>query len=321
MKDTLFPTIREIVAAKRRIRPHVRHTPLEALPDDSTGTQLWLKLENWQHTGSFKIRGAMNRLALLSAEEASAGVITASAGNHGLGVAAAAQLLEISAMIVVPESAAPAKVAALRRYPVQLLQHGQDYDDAEIRAHEMARELGLTFVHAFDDPQVIAGQGTIALEILADLPEVARVVVPVGGGGLISGIGLAARSMNPQIEVIGVQPQASPAMVRALEQGKVVETPIEPTLADGLAGRFVSDLTLALCQRYVDRVVTVSEKAIREALVDFLRRAHMMVEPSAAVGLAALLNGEVKPAGGPTVLVVTGRNLDVDVIVEVLRPA
>lgn len=312
-----LPTILDVMRSAHRIRPYVRRTPLEPAHHLSK-MDLFFKMESWQRTGSFKLRGAINRLLLLSASEQKVGVLTASAGNHGLGVALAAEILGIPATIVVPENASETKIAALQRYPVTLIKHGLDYDEAEQHARQLAADRHQMFLHAFNDPQVIAGQGTVGWEIVQEAPQIAAVVVPVGGGGLIGGVALAMKSIHPGIEVIGVQPEASPAMVRALEEGRVVETPILPTLADGLAGRFVSELTLSLCQRYVDRVITVSESSIREAMLHLMRNAHVLAEPSAAVSIAAVLEGGVVPGRGVTVLVITGRNVSHSVVEDLM---
>jgi threonine dehydratase len=312
-----LPTFRDVIAAAHRIRPHIRKTPLE--PAFGLSEKFFLKLENWQRTGSFKARGAINRLLLLSESERHAGVITASAGNHGLGVALAAELLGVPATIVVPENAAQAKIKALQRYAVTLIRYGQDYDDAEVYARNLSKERGAFFLHAFDDPQVIAGQGTVGWEVLEERPEITTLVVPIGGGGLISGVAVAAKSINPDVFIVGVQPEASPAMVRALDHGAVVETPFEPTIADGLAGRFVSDLTLRLTQAYVDQVVTVSEQSIHDAMRRLICDMHLMVEGSAAVGLAAVLEGAVSLQQGPIAVIVTGRNVSESVLQEVVR--
>jgi len=303
-------SLNNIQTASANLRSYTRHTPLEhsQFLSSQFSRSIYLKLENWQTTGSFKIRGALNKLLTLSGAEKSKGVITASAGNHGLGVAHAASLLGIHAQIVVPETASKAKVMALKKYDIELTEQGADYDEAEEAAYEIQQREGLTFVHAFSDPQVIAGQGTVGLEIVSDLPEVETVVVPVGGGGLIAGLACAVKAHNPQTRVIGVQSEASPAMVRALEAGRVVETPIAETLADGLAGRFVSELTLRMAQKYVDDVALVSEPAIREAMRLLFESEHHLVEPSAAVSLAWLLETESLPQG-KLVCVLTGRNI------------
>jgi len=304
-------TLESIYTARARLEGVIRATPLHRSRTLSRklGCDLYLKLENWQETGSFKVRGALNKLAGLTPEERARGVVTASAGNHGLGVAWASARLNLPARIVLPERASQAKVDALRTYSVDLVQHGEDYDEAEAFAWQLQQQEDLVFVHAFSDPQIIAGQGTVGLEIVEAWPEVATVVVPVGGGGLISGVALAIKSVKPGARILGVQSEASPAMYRAIRAGKPVDTPIADTVADGLAGRFVSELTLNLTLNYVDDVVLVSEDAIRQAVCMILDEEHMLVEGSAAVGLAALLEGQI-PAEGKCVLVLTGRNLE-----------
>ncbi|MFQ5708447.1 MAG: threonine/serine dehydratase [bacterium] len=301
--------LQSIFAAKRRIQAHIRATPLElshALSRE-TNSPIYLKLENWQITGSFKIRGAFNKLLSLSEKEKHKGIITASAGNHALGVAHAAGILGIHGKIVLPQDASPAKVQALQNYDLELVQEGQDYDQAEQIAYELQRKEGLTFVHAFSDPDIIAAQGTVGLEIVAEQPEVRSIVVPIGGGGLVAGVAIAAKSINPKIKIIGVQSEASPAMYNAVKAGKVVETPIAETVADGLAGRFVTELTLKLANDFVDDIVLVSEQAIKEALRLILANEHIWLEGSAAVGVAALLENRIRPTGR-TALVLTGRN-------------
>ncbi len=268
-----------------------------------------MKLENWQTTGSFKIRGAFNKLLTLSDEDKRRGVITASAGNHGLGVAHACQILGIAGKIVVPVTASPAKIKALQNYAIELIQSGNDYDEAEECAWQIQKAEDLTFVHAFSDPAVIAGQGTIALEILEALPDAGTIVVPIGGGGLIAGIALAAKSINPKIKIIGVQSEASPTMYKSLRARKPVATPIDDTIADGLAGRFVTELNLKIIQQWVDDVILVSEAAIKATMKLVLETEHIVIEGSAAVGLAAFIENRIV-ALEKTVVVLTGRNLD-----------
>jgi len=294
-------------------------TPLESSTQLSKRFELsiHLKLENWQKTGSFKIRGAFNKILTLSEDEKSRGVITASAGNHGLGVAFACQLLGVTGKVVVPVNASLAKIRALQSFDIELIQRGNDYDEAEAIALGIQKREGLTFVHAFSDPQVIAGQGTVALEILEALPDVQTILVPIGGGGLISGIAIATKSMNRNIKIIGVQSEASPAMYHSLRVGKVVETPIAETVADGLAGRFVTETTLRLVEEFVDDVLLVSEESIHAAIRLILETEHLLIEGSAAVGLAALLENKIK-VPGKTAVVLTGRNIDFSLLKSLL---
>lgn len=308
-----------ITSAHEKIQPHIRKTPLELSPQlsEKTGSEVYLKLENWQKTGSFKIRGALNKMLSLSSEEKQKGIITASAGNHGLGVAHAAKMLGIQGKIVVPENASLAKIKALQNYALELLKQGRDYDEAEEIAWQIQKREDLTFIHAFSDPEIIAGQGTIALEILEELPETETIIVPIGGGGLIAGIAIAAKSINSKLKVVGVQSEASPAMFNAVQAARCVETPIEETIADGLAGRFVAEFTLELTQKYVDEVVLVSENGIKEAIKLMIENEHMLIEGAAAVGIAALLEKKIK-THGKIVVILTGRNIHSQVLKEIL---
>ena len=298
----------DIEAAAERIRPFVVRTPLERSPALSRNCEadVWLKFECFQATGSFKVRGALN--ALLQLDGASR-VVTASAGNHGLGVARAAAVLGVSATVVLPETASPAKIDALRQARVELILTGDTYDEAEAAAHDLARERGLDFISPYNDPRVIAGAGTIALEVLQDLPEARVLVVPVGGGGLIGGVGLAVHALNPEAAVYGAQSEASPAMQAALAHGHIVPVEVRPSLADGLAGNIESDsVTLQLAQRYVRQVALVTEPEIADAMGWLVEHEHALVEGSAAVGVAALLTRRLV-VDGPTVVLLTGRNV------------
>ena len=315
-------SLRDVLLAAKRIGPHVRRTALErsAALSAEAGAEIWLKLECQQRTGSFKLRGALNRLLTLPPEARASGVLTCSAGNHGLGVAEAARLTGIAATIVVPENASPAKVAGLRRAGVELLLVGRDYDEAEERAPAIARERGLAFVSPYDDPAVIAGAGTVALETLLDLPEAGTLVVPVGGGGLASGIGIVARALNPALRVVGVQSEASAAMAASLAAGRLVPVESAPTLADGLAGNIApGSSTFPLVRDHLDSVITVPEAAIAAAMLAFLDRHHLIVEGSGAVGLAALRAGQLGDTPAPIVLIVSGSNVATTVLADLLR--
>ncbi len=298
-------SLQDAQAAADRIRAHVIRTPLEqsAALSAMCGTDVWLKFECFQLTGSFKLRGALNALLQRQASR----VVTASAGNHGLGVARAAAMLGVSATVVVPLTASTAKDAALRRSGAELIQVGETYDDAEVAAIELARDRGVPYISAYNDPQVIAGGGTVALEILEDLPDTRSIVVPAGGGGLISGIAIAA----PNQQVFGVQSEASPALHAALQAGQRVEVDVRPSLADGLAGNVEpGSITFDLVRAHVREIVLVSEHAIAEAMGWLLLNEHVVVEGSAAVGVAALLDQRIQPTpSGPVAVILTGRNL------------
>ena len=312
-------TFPQITSAHKKIQPHIRKTPLEFSHQlsEQSGSEVYLKLENWQKTGSFKIRGAVNKMLSLSSEEKQKGIITASAGNHGLGVAHAAKMLGIQGKIVVPENASLAKIKALQNYELELLKQGVDYDEAEEIAWEIQKREDLIFIHAFSDPEIIAGQGTIGLEILEELSETETIIVPIGGGGLIAGVAIAAKSINSKVKVVGVQSEASPAMFNSVQAARCVETPIEETIADGLAGRFVAEFTLELTQKYVDEVVLVSENGIKEAIKLMIENEHMLIEGAAAVGVAALLEERID-AHGKIVVLLSGRNIHSQVLKEIL---
>lgn len=303
--DRSAVTREAVEAAAERIRPYIVRTPMErsAALSAVCGVDVWLKFECFQRTGSFKLRGALNALMGLPR---GARVVTASAGNHGLGVARAAALLGTSALVVVPENASTAKVDALRGSGAELRLIGQTYDEAEAAARQIADQQKATFVSAYNDPAVVAGGGTIALEILTDVPEVRTLLVPAGGGGLIGGIGVAAQAAGRR--VVGVQSEASPALQAAFAAGTRVQVDVRESLADGLAGN-VEDgsITFDLLRRHVADVVLVTEAQIAEAMRWTLEHEHVLVEGSAAVGVAALRAGLTPD--GPLAVVLTGRNV------------
>ncbi len=309
-----------IVAARRRIAGIVATTPLErsAALSAASGAEVFFKLECAQITGSFKLRGATN--ALLEQSPGTA-VVGCSAGNHALGLAHAAAHVGADATLVLPANASPAKIAALRRYPVQLVLHGQSYDEAEQEALRIARVEGRRFVSPYNDPAIIAGQGSVGVEIGEQLPSTELVLVPVGGGGLISGVALWLKALNPALRIIGVQPSVSATMAAALRAGHMLTMPSEPSLADGLAGGIDPEtITFGLIQRLVADIVTVSERQIAEAMRWLLDEHHLVVEGSGAVGVAALLNGLVAEVQGRQVVVLlTGRNVATGLLMQVLN--
>jgi threonine dehydratase len=307
-------SLTDIERARANLKPYIHPTPLLRCEwlEEKIGVPVYGKLENLQRTGSFKIRGAMNSLLQLDPAIRAKGVVTASAGNHGLGVAQAAQLLDCPATVFVPTTASSLKVSKLRQFDLTLIQAGKDYDESEVMAQSYAKEKNLRFIHGFDQPEVIAGQGTIGLELLDEISlsnNPMCVVVPIGGGGLVSGVAIAIKSKLPKSKIIGVQSEASPAMVRALAAGEVVETPIEETVADGLAGRLVGENMLQLVQNYCDDVILVAEKRIRFAMKEFYFRQGWRLEGSAAVGAAAILENKIQSHGMPIVLIISGGNV------------
>lgn len=311
----------DVLAARDRVAETARHTPLEYSHtfSDMTGASVHLKSETFQRTGSFKIRGATNRIATLSPAEQEAGVVTASAGNHAQGVALAATRIGVDSKIVMPEEAPIAKVEATRRYGAEVILHGTDYDEASELAHEIEREEGRTYVHAFDDPLVMAGQGTIGLEVLDDLPEVDTVVVPIGGGGLIAGIATAIKERAPDARVIGVQAAGASSAAKSLEKGEVYELERVDTIADGLATRSIGRQTFEVIQERVDEVVTVSDPEIAVALTSLLERGKTLVEGAGAVGLAALLSGKFDYEESEVIVpILSGGNIDMNTLTTVL---
>ncbi|MDZ7702387.1 MAG: threonine ammonia-lyase [Halobacteriales archaeon] len=311
----------DVLEAADRVEGVARRTPLTPSQafSDLTGADVRLKLENNQRTGAFKIRGATNRIETLSDAQRAAGVVTASAGNHAQGVALAASRLGVDATIVMPEQAAVSKVEATEAYGAEVVLHGSDYNEAAARAHELEAEAGLTYVHAFDDEYVMAGQGTLGLELLEDCPELDTVIVPIGGGGLISGIATAIKGAKPDARVIGVEAEGADSAFRSLEAGHIVELDAVDTIADGLAARRVGDRTFEVISERVDEVVRVSDSETAVAVMLALERAKTLVEGAGAVPLAALLSGAVEVEPDEVVVpVLSGGNIDMNMLTTVL---
>ncbi len=272
-----------------------------------------LKAESFQRTGSYKIRGPLNKFTHLSDEEKQAGVVCSSAGNHAQGVALAAALHGIRAVVVMAENATPAKIEATRAYGAEVVLHGTIWDEANEKAVELVEQEGLTYIHPFDDLELIAGQGTLGLEIYDDLPDVHTVVVPIGGGGLISGVASALKSMSPSIRVIGVESAGAPAMQRSVAEGRLVRLDEVDCSIDGLKVKRVGENTLEIVSRTVDEIVTLPDAKIFEALLWTMSRTKVVVEGAAAAPVAALLNGLVRaPAGSKVVAVLSGGNIDLE---------
>jgi len=306
----MAPDAAAVASAHDRIRAHVRHTPLELSRtlSESVGTAVYLKLECWQPTRSFKVRGAFNAVAGLSPAARSRGLVTASAGNHGQAVALAAGTFGAQVTVFVPRDAPEAKQRRIRALGAQLDATAANYDAAEVLAASFAREAGATLVHAFSDDDVVAGQGTVGLEILADLPSVRTIIVPVGGGGLSAGMGTVVKARAPEVRMIGVQSVETRVMYESLRAGHVVELPVTPTLADGLAGG-IDARSLERVRRVVDEIHLVDEHAIAEAIRALFQDEGIVVEGSSATAVAALhtLRGQVI---GPVAVVLTGGNID-----------
>jgi threonine dehydratase len=303
-------TAGDVRAARQRIRGFVQHTPAERSGwlSDMCGADVWLKLECWQRTRSFKVRGAFNALSLLSAAGRASGVVTASAGNHGQAVALAAHEHGVRATVFVPSDAPIIKQQRIRRLGAKLVTGAVDYDAAERLAQEFAEREGHAFIHAFSDAAVVAGQGTVALEVLEDVPAVVEVLVPVGGGGLAAGVGIAFADAASAVRVTGVQSSETRAMYEAFRAGAVVDVPVTPTLADGLAG-CTNAQAYALARDVVHDIVLVEEAAITAAIAELYAQEGVVAEGAAAVTVAALMSGRVRPQGA-AVIVVTGGNID-----------
>ena len=310
-----------VEAARRRLRDATVQTPCaySQTLSELTGARCFVKLENLQMTGSFKERGAANLLLQLAPEERRRGVIAASAGNHGLAVAFHAARLGIPATIVMPEYAPLIKVTNARRYGAEVVLHGSNFDEAYERARTVEAERGLIFVHPFDDPRVVAGQATLGLEVLEQLPEVEALIVPVGGGGLIGGVALAVKGVRPDVQVIGVQSAALPAMSRSLQTGERVRVDAAPTMADGIAVRQVGALTYELARTWVDRVVTVDEEELSNAVLLLLEIEKTVVEGAGAAPLAALLNRPLGLERRSVALVLSGGNIDVTMLSRIIE--
>jgi threonine dehydratase len=315
-------TLADIQAARRKLRDVIVVTPI--LPDErlaqELGAPIYLKTENTQRSGSFKIRGAYNTMSLLTFEECARGVIAHSAGNHAQGVALAAKLLGIPATIVMPERAPLTKVAATRRLGAEVILHGATFDDAGARARQIQAEHGLTYVHAFNDERVIAGQGTIGLEIAEAMPSLKLLIVPIGGGGLISGIALAVRGLMPDVRIVGVQAAGCASIPASLAAGEPVAAPTARTIADGIAVKRPGDLTLPIIRSLVDEVVTVDDEEISRGIAHVVQNTHMVVEGAGAAGVAALLSGKIVPrASEMTCVVMGGGNIDGNLLARVIE--
>lgn len=308
----------EILRARQRLRGLIWQTPLirSGWLSEHRSADVYLKLENLQLTGSFKVRGALYKLARLGSP--SQEILTVSAGNHGRAVAYGAELFQVRATIIVPRTAAPTKIEAIARHRVSLLLVGEDYDEAEQQAREMAARSGALFISPYNDWDIISGQGTIALEMLESLPHLDALLVPTGGGGLLAGVALAAKTLNPRIRIFGVQPENAPAMYESFRAGRLVFVQEKETLADGLAGNIEPGaITFPIIRQYVDDIVLVSEKAIREAIGLLLKHEHQVVEGAGAVGVAALLESP-RDFGRKIGVILTGSNIDLERLTEVL---
>ena len=315
-------TLEQIEAARERIREVVVDTPYAYAPilSETSGVKVYLKKENLQMTGAFKIRGAYNKIASLSDEERAKGVVAASAGNHAQGVAFSANRFGCRAVIVMPESTPLTKVNGVKYYGAEVILAGSNYDEAYAYATKFGAEHGLVFVHPFADDEVIAGQGTVALDILDAQSDIDAVLIPVGGGGLISGMAAAIKAKNPKIEVIGVTAEGAPAMKRSFESGLPEDTLSVRTIADGIAVRDTSPMTLKYMLETVDRVISVDDEEIANAILFLLERQKIVVEGAGAVGVAAIMHNKLPELKGKKVAVLlSGGNVDVTLLSVIIE--
>jgi len=314
-------TIKKIECAKKIVSGIVRLTPLDYSGTFSrlTRMNLYLKLENMQKTGSFKIRGAYNKIFRLSDQQKSRGVIAASAGNHAQGVAYAASVLGLKATIVMPEGSPISKISASRGYGAEVILAGRDYDESFDIAGEMQKKSGATFIHGFDDVDIIAGQGTLGLEILDQMPRLDAMIVPVGGGGLVSGILMAVKSLRPQVKIYGVQSAGAPAVYLYRKCAENLDTPVTGTIAEGICVRRPGTLNLEIIRKYVDDVALVSDEEIAQAILMLLERSKIIAEGAGAAALASLISGKLDLTGQNVVVVVSGGNIDVNVLAAIIE--
>ncbi len=312
--------LKEIELAAKRLEPTIHRTKIESSKTFSTmtGGEIYLKFENQQKTGSFKIRGASNKIAALAERGEITSAVASSAGNHAQGVAYASHVHGIPATIVMPKSTPIAKVSATQGYGAKVVLYGDCYDDAYNKAVEIQEKEGATFLHPFDDFEVMAGQGTIGIEILEDLPTVDMVIVPAGGGGLLSGVAACIKQINPRVQIVGVQAEGAPAIKQSFKKDKSVTSDSVTTIADGIAVKTPGENTMKMINKYADDIVTVSDAEISEAILLLLERTKQVVEPAGATPLAAVLNGKVDVKGKKVVCVLSGGNVDVSFIQRII---
>jgi threonine dehydratase len=319
--ETNSVTPEDVERAAKGLRAYLPPTPLQHSRafTEKARCHVYLKIESIQPIRAFKVRGALNKLIHMSEAQRAAGVITASAGNHGMGVAYAAAAFKVPATVYVPENANPFKVEAIQRLGARVVPAGRSYSGAYAEALAAQRESGATFVHAYDDPDVVAGQGTIAVELLADLEDFDTVLVPIGGGGLIGGIALYLKAKKPSIKVVGVEPSGANAMQRSLQEGAIVTLERVSTIADGLAASAPGNLTFELAQRYVDQVILVEEAEMLRAIRLLFEWEHLLAEPAGAAVLAALLYHHRPAPNEKVVVILSGGNVTDEVMLKALK--
>jgi threonine dehydratase len=318
------PRFKDIYLAHRRIKGLIRRTPLEYSPffSETCGGEVYMKLENLQLTGAYKIRGALNKMLQLDDEERERGVVTASSGNHAQGIGYAAKMLGVKALVVVPSITPKTKIEAIKRYGVDLIIHGRIFDEAELRAHELAGELSRIYISAYNDFDIIAGAGTVGLEMIEEEPDLEVILCPVGSGGLLSGISILFKSLNPEIEILGVQSKASPVICESFKRGEYVEIPIEEmeeSIAESLYGGFERGaITFDIVKELVSDIMLVKEVDIKTAICLLLEHHHQVAEGAGAVGLAALMEDEERFKGKKVGTIISGGNIDISSLRELL---
>jgi threonine dehydratase len=308
-------SLAEFQEAAKYVSAHAYHTPLltSRLLSEHTGFDIRLKAEMFQRGGSYKLRGPLNKFRQLTAEQRQRGVICSSAGNHAQGVAIAASVYKMRAVVVMASNATQSKVDATRAYGAEVVQYGTIWDEANEKSRQLAQERGLTYIHPFDDMQLITGQGTLGLEVFQDFPQIDIAVVPIGGGGLISGVSMALKASNPKVRIIGVESSDGPAMKKSVEAGRVITLDKIDTVIDGLRVKRVGEHTFSVVQRFVDDIVTLPDRDIFDAMIWIMSRCKLVVEGAAAAPVAALLHGLIKaPAGSKVVAVLSGGNVNLD---------
>jgi threonine dehydratase len=311
----------DIEHARGSIRDWIRKTPLvrsRYLSEVCSG-EVYLKLENLQVSNAFKIRGALNKLTNLTAKEKERGILAVSSGNHAQAVAIGAEKLNLTATVVVPEKTPKIKIDKIKQHNVELIVYGENYDIAEPYGHKLAKEKGLTFVSSYNDPLVVAGQGTVGLEILEQLPTVETIVVPASGGSILSGVAIAVKSIKPSIEVLGAQPETVAAMYYCLKAGKIIQVPMKPTIAEGLDGNIEQGcITFEMVQKYVDEILLFNEEMVRKMVHLLWEKEGQMVEASGAIAVAPIIEMPKRFEGKRTVAVITGGNIDDSLLQSIL---
>ena len=311
--------VEKVKTAKKKFGDFIHETPLEYNTTFSklSNNEVYLKLENLQKTGSFKIRGALNKISDLSGDKRKNGVITASAGNHGQGVALAATINNISSTVVLPEGTAIIKVEAIESYGAKVIIHGKNYDEAYHHAKKVQNERSLEFIHAFNDPEIIIGQGTIGLEIMEQLPDVDILIVPIGGGGLISGIASYCKAIKPEVKIIGVEAEGSPSMYQSIKKKKLIELKDIDTIADGIAIKKPGTITFDIIKEVVDEILLVDDDEVANAILMLMERAKIVTEGAGAVSLAAVLT-KLSEKNKKVVVVISGGNIDMTLINRII---